>query len=306
MKHLLVRTGIQTYRYVIRKMESKLTPSSVINLNTYNYLDLKEKLSHRPMFTKYYLVKITYEEDAKYLDWVCNELLTLDWIQGVVFTNTMETFEQLQKKLQKLEPVIFDCYNVDKNFMLRYITRQLFELSDGRIRLTKSKADLIRRRIRYQEVQLDSKLQILANTNCTIKIIERTIPRYRGVKLATLPYHFFSGSKQGEVAGFIGRYMHSSEYVYDPIHEFANTWLELYEHYLSGELAPTNYLDWMLANGEKYKIKFPYQMERWMGLLRSHGYERVLTIKLELDAHAKDNDFGRIFTLYKLLKGMSL
>ncbi|MEG2262765.1 MAG: hypothetical protein RSC68_00155 [Acinetobacter sp.] len=287
-------------------MKKRAGASSSVVITHENYIRLQDKLLRKPMFSKYYLVEITYYDDTKFNEWITKKLLASPWVQAVIYTSTAEEFETAYTSLKPFNVAVFDCYNISKELLMQYIYAQVYELSAGTIKLSSYKVDIIRRRVKYQEHILDTKLSLIANSNATIKTIESLIPMYKGVKLATFPYHFFAGAKVQEVASFMLRYKHNMQSLYEPLLKFVDEWLVLYDLYTSGQLSPSNYMEWMQENGEAHKIKYSYQMDRWMILLRKYSYERLITIKLLLEGNKEKDNFDKLFIMYKILRSVNL
>lgn len=301
MKSLVIRTGINTYRYLVRKMKKGLTPDALLTITQGNYTDYVDRVSHRPMFSKHFLLEIYYESESQYLEFIQNALAS-KWVQCVIYVSNKEAYEQLQKVLAKYDILFYDSYQAPDSVLLDYIQKSLYEQSDGKLKASLDVAKYIRRRVRFQEFLLDSKLEYLARTDLSKAAIDKAIPKYRGVKLATLPYHFFKAEKKREVASFLVRYKNNIDIVYKPIIKFVDTWLEMYDFYLTGELNETNYLAWMESHGRTFQIKYDYQMQRWLELLSLYSYEKVLTIRMLLESESGHSNYKKTVLLTKLLR----
>lgn len=304
MKGVVIRTGINCYRYLVESLRKKAGRSSQLAVNISNYRQYTDKLSHKPMFSKYYLVEVSYKDDTGFFDWITKVLLMSTWIQTVIYVDTRDDFDKLREDLRSFDMLFYDSYAVSDEYLAKYIRKYLYLASDQRIKIDMETAKYIRRRIKYQDYLLDSKLDLLVHTDLSRKTIQRIIPKYRGVKVSTFPFHFFKQDKPREIGSFLSRYQGSISYLYRPMMDFISTWLDLYQEYLSGQLSPMNYLAWLSTSGGKYDIKYRYQLENWMYLLDRYSYELVLTYRDLLYRHRNDSDFNKTLTLFKLMKGL--
>ncbi len=303
MKHVIIRTGVGCYRYLVDSMRKKARSAS-ISLTKSNFEQYKDKLAYKPMFTPYYMVEAIYATDSKYSDYIVKTLASSPWIQLVVYVDKREDFESLQGSMRHLDVLFFDSYSVDDSYMIKYIQKHVWEISGHTKKLSFDTAKYIRRRVKFQDYLLDSKLELLCHTDFSKQDIRKIIPAYRGVKVSTFPLHFFKGDHKGEIASFLVRYQRSIDYLYKPTLEFVQTWLTLYEKYLSGEISPVNYTQWMLINGESFGIRYTYQMDNWMSLFSMYSYDLVLLIFSQLYSHRNDTSYLKTLVLYKLLRGL--
>lgn len=301
MKHIAIRTGINSYRYTVQKLKSKLTPDAILMVTHDNYQELAERLKHRPMFSKYFLLEIHFESDSRFLEFITN-CMHSSWIQCVIYASNKEGFEQLQQKFRREDIIFYDSYQTPDSILIKYIQQAVWDLSNKTIKLDKATATHIRNRVKFQDYLLDGKLELLVHTDFSKATINKMIPKYRGVKLATLPYHFFKAEKKREVAGFLVRYKNNIDTLYKPIVKFVGIWLELYEFYFTGELSSTNYIDWMAAHGVEYEIRYDYQIQRWLDLLAMYSYEKVLVIKMMLDEASEQSSYKKTLLLLNLLR----
>lgn len=301
MKHLIVRTGIAVYRYTVMKMKDKVGANACMYLNESNYTKYSDKVAHRPMFSRYYLVELDWEPDSRLANHVISNLFTSNYVQCIVYVSDRDAFESLEQLYSKDNNFVFlDCYNVTPEFLDAYIVRTIYDLTKGEVTLSAKKAELIRKRVRYQEHILDAKLELLAFTDLTIKTITQHIPPYRGVTISTFPYHFFMGEKKGEIAIFLTRYRRYPATLYKPLLEFMATWDELYTLYLDGEISQYNYIEWMLRNGKPYGITKDYHIERWMKLFRKHSYERFVYFNMKIQTTSSLPDYEKILLLVQI------
>lgn len=304
MKGVVIRTGINCYRYLVESLRAKAGKSAQISASLDNYRHFTDKLSHKPMFSKYYLVEVNYKDDSNYLDWIHKVLLMSPWVQTVIYVDSRDDFDNIKEELRSYDLLFYDSYSVSDEYLAKYIRKYLYIASDRRIKIDMDTAKYIRKRIKYQDYLLDSKLDLLIHTDLSRKTIQRIIPKYRGVKVSTFPLHFFKQDKPREIGSFLSRYQGSISYLYKPMMDFISLWLELYQEYLSGQLSPMNYLAWLSVSGAKYDIKYRYQLENWMFLLERYSYELVLTYRDLLYRHRNDSDFIKTLTLFKLMKGL--
>ncbi len=303
MKHVVIRTGVGCYRYLVDALRKKARTAS-ISLTKSNFEQYRDKLAYKPMFTPYYLVEAIYDSDSKYSDYIIKSLASSAWIQLVVYVDKREAFESLQVSLRNLDVLFFDSYSVSDEYMIKYIQKYVWETSGHTKKLPFETAKYIRRRVKFQDYILDSKLELLCHTDFSRQDIRKIIPAYRGVKVSTFPLHFFKGDHKSEVAGFLVRYQKNIDYLYKPTLEFVQTWLTLYEKYLDGEISPVNYTQWMLTNGESFGIKYKYQIDNWMNLFGTYSYDLVLLIFSQLYSHRNDTSYLKTLVLYKVFRGL--
>lgn len=303
MRSVVIRTGVGCYRYLVASLR-KAAGGTYTTISDTTYQQYVDKLSYHPMFTKYYLVEIVYHPDPKFDDFIFNTLLKSAWIQCVIYTDNREVFEQLQERCHKLNVLFFNSYDVSDEYLIKYIRKYVWDATDHKIKLSYDTAKYIRKRIKFQDYLLDSKLDLLIHTDFSRQTIRAMIPLYRGVKLSTFPLHFFLGDRKEEIMSFLVRYQRSIDYLYKPLVEFVTTWLQLYEKYLAGEISPMNYTQWMLVNGDRYGIKYKYQIENWMKLFNLYSYDLVTWIRTQLYFHKDDSSFFKTLFLFKLTRGL--
>lgn len=304
MRHIIIRTGINCYTYLVQSLKRKAGPSACLKVNQDNFNEFVEKLAYRPMFSKFYLVELEFTDTARgeFKKFITDRLLTSNWIQCIIYVHHTELFEELKEVYKGYDILFYNSYSVSDEYLAKYIRRYIYDATSGEQIISMELARYIRKRVKYQDYLLDSKLDLLAHAHIDKKSIRQIIPRYRGVKVSTFPYHFFRQDKESEIGSFISRYQYSIDYLYKPMISFLETWVSLYSEYLSGNLTPLNYMDWIVANGSRFSISYKYQIENWLWLLENYSYELVISYSYFLYKYRNAGDFEKTLAIYKLMK----
>lgn len=301
MKHLIIRTGINTYKYVVKRLESQVTSDAILNVWITNYESHAETIEHRPMFSTHYLLRVYYKDDKKFFNFI-KGVMVYPWVQCIVYIDSAEIFESFTMELKGIPHVAFDSYTVSKDFLIKYVQQSMLDLSGGEIKLSKEKADLICTRIRFKEYELDRKLELLSHTDLSIATIKKHLIPYTGVSNKTFPYHFLMKQKQRELGTILIRNLYDIKYLYSGLLEYIDTWFELYDEYYEGHLNKNTIVEWVRVSGATYKIKQEYQAKRWLDLLEIYSYERMMYLRVLLQSKSNYSSYNKTMLLIRILR----
>lgn len=305
MKHILIRTGIDVFKYTFQDLEAKFPPSSIISVTSQNYMEKLKKLSMRPMFSKKYLVYVTLIDNSRETITAVTTLSNLKWVKLIVQTNNSDVFLELMGSLDSARWLIVNSYETSDELKEEYLRRELLALNCEPKYITDYKLKLIRRRLRYQEHKASLYLPTLASSPMTIKLIESTIPLYSGVTVSNIGRVFFEKSKHARVANLVYRYRYYIKNIYRNISDYIDTWLALYEQYITGNLNESTIDNWIVKNGKQYKIKYNYQVQQFLDSFLKISADMMILIKMQLAEHSTDSSYNKTILLIRLMNLIS-
>lgn len=301
-KDIVLRTGVDVFRPVLDRLESAVSQNSVKHISSMTSVNTIKALHVRPMFSKKYIIYASLsEEDPKYTNTLL-ELSQLSWIQLIVTVSNRAVFDSLSYDAKFKQFVFLDCYKVSNAILEEYIRYSLLKNGCNPKYITKTSITRIRRRARFRTYVLDSVLPILAKTNLSQKIVESHIAPYTGVTLSNIGRRFFEPAKKIHVARFLNRYRNYISIIFKSVKSYVESWLSLYDEYVSGRLSEETALDWLETSGEKFKIYYSYEITAWLESFSTYSYDFMLIVFVELQEASHENNNIQLLTLYKLFR----
>lgn len=305
VQHYILREGVNVFGSVLQRLESKVTPTCIKRVDGSNYTELSKQLKVKPMFSRYYLVYANVSEsDQSYFDFL-NTLALSGWVQLILTVRSKAILDEVQCHRYFDDFKVLDCYNVTIDVMDKYIYDTLIQNGCDPRYVTQAAVTRIRRRAKYKAYVLDSVLPLLAQTNLSKKTVESYISPYTGVTLQNIGVQFFNPKKQDIVASYMLRYHKHITDIYKRVSAYVDSWLKLYEEYISGRLSDETVISWIDNYGKRYDIAYEYQAQKWLKSFSSVSYEFMITVFVMLQEYKNASNNLQLTALYKIFRMVS-
>ena len=300
--HLIVREGVNVFKYYLHKLEKQVVPSCIKHLTADNYTALGQQLGTKPMFSKYYLVYANVKEnDTRYLEYL-HKLALCKWIKLIITVRSRTIYDIVRCHPYFSSFEVLDCYNVTTKVMERYIANELINYGCNPAYVTQTAVTRIRRRAKYKAYVLDSVLPLLANTNLSKKVVDSYISPYTGVSLQNIGSQFFNPDKSAVIASYLYRYRKYISNIYKQVSSYLEKWFKLYDEYIAGALCEETVIAWVENSGSKFEITQEYQARKWLNSFSSYSYDFMLSAYIMLIENASANNNQQLSTLYKIYR----
>lgn len=299
---IVIRSGVNVFGRYVRAIESKAVRNCILTPQDGVTPALISTCKTKPMFSKYYVVHLEISKldlvDKRYIEMI-KQLISFKWVILIFKISSREAFDRLRYIAPFDTFTFLDCYAVTAKVMHAYIRAELIRCGADKRYVTKTLVEHIRKRAKYKEYVLDSVIPRLAYSDLSKATVNSMIAPYRGVTVSNFGSKLFDPDKAAPVLEMLQRYSKYPDSLHKSTCDYIQTWLALYDEYVTGEFSEDSVANWLTTNGKKYGVLYGYQAKQWLRAMSTYSYEFMMLASITLRATSSS---AKTFALYKLFR----